>query len=164
MKINAIETPQEPSFGNINLGNGGAKRLLETVDKPTIKKMIKNNFLNECDILITKNTVEIIPPEKNIILKITNKYKAEEDGTLIDVFEHETPTSIKIKKILTEKDINEYGENNKEISLAEHISKFIKMHWDWKKALKINNNSNTLSKIDKDVEELEQYNRFYGSF
>ena len=166
MKIDNIRGYNNPNFKAIILGKGGSQRLAETMPINGAKKLIRNNTFIKNDILITRDSVEILPEDKNLILKVSDKIAGSKDFTDIEVFEHGDRYVFKVEPGLSEGEIDKYGHKNRQISLAEAVAKNLK--WEWLESVRMSGINNAekdaMTTVQKSAKEIEFFNNNYYSF
>lgn len=155
------------SFGDIKLGIGGAERLAKTLPVTEAKKMISHNTFVESDIFISSDAVEVIPPAKNMILKISKAIANGKDFTDVEVFEHDKRYIFKVSPGIPDSELNKYGSDNAQISLAENIARIIDKNYNWMTLLRKGHketDSAVPDSIINSAKEIELYNKTHYTF
>lgn len=166
MNIHSISSANV-SFGDIKLGVGGAERLAKTIPALQAKILISRNTFVKSDVLISSNNVEVIPPERNMILRISKILANSKHFSDIEIFEHEKRHIFKIVPGISDSDVYKYGINNKQISIAEIIARIIDKNPNWKKFLRSGEKESDIEispAIKKAAKEIELYNKNHALF
>lgn len=168
MRINSIKTYQDKtSFGQVILGKGGAERLALGMPISDAKLLVSRNFFNKNDILISSRAVEIIPPEKDTVLQVTDTYALGRKFTDIEVFERGVRHIFRLNKRLSDEEISRYGIENRQISLAEEITKAMRGSFELPKFMRLvraRKNEVLPREISDKAQEIKTYARNYGMF
>ncbi len=164
MNISAISstTQKNPVFGQIVLGRGGAKRLAQSMPQRDAETLINNHLFNPNDILITENSVEVMPEAKNRIYNISRIIASGKDFTDIEVFEHGMKNIFRINR---EVNADKYGTKNKQISLAEAIAEEINNNRMWKNNLRTDDSKEAMpDSIQRKADAITRYSQCHGTF
>lgn len=166
MIINSI-SGQNQSFGMLKYDDGGIKRLAQTLPVNEVKKIIRNNFFNNCDIFVSEKDVELLTKDPNFILKVGDKVAASKEFTDIEVFNHGKRGIFKLNREMPEEEINRYGHQNRALSFAQAIAAQIdKDFLNWRKMFTWHNGAaeKTPEKIQQAVDEIIKYDINYYKF
>lgn len=155
------------SFGMLKYDDGGIKRLAKTMPATEVKKIIRNNFFNKCDVFVSEKDVEILTQNPNFILKVGDKVASGKGFTDIEVFNHGKRGVFKLNREMTEKEINHYGQQNRALSFAQAIASQIDkdvLHWRKMLTWRDKATEETSKKILDTIDEIEKYNMNYYKF
>lgn len=124
-------------FGSVKLGRGGDIALSKKLFMKNAKEFITSQSNIHTTVLVTENTVEVIPPEVNFILKVTGRYKKtpNKNFVYIEVEDHGKKGYVKIPRNIKNSDIFVYGKENSDFSLARILAKEIDNNARWESGL-----------------------------
>ena len=113
-----------PSFGAVKLGRGGAEVMADRLFIKNAKAFISGQSRFNTTVLVSKDAVEVIPVEQNLIFKVTGQFRRSPKKHYLDVAveEHGEKAYIRIPRNVKNTELYEYGKENTQFTLARIIA------------------------------------------